>query len=175
MPSGEKSMPYCKNCGSKIPEGATYCPTCGKPVLTLKQLTLATWGERIIAWIIDIIILSIILVPINFFLTITWPGYHMIPWFPRGIPFVDFGASNLVYFVYWSIAEGVYGQSAGKIIMRIRLTDLDGKPARPARAAIESVGKAFLLPIDLILGWILYPGKRQRIFNYLSGTIVVRT
>jgi uncharacterized RDD family membrane protein YckC len=59
--------------------------------------------------------------------------------------------------------------------MRIRLTNLDGKHAGPARAAIESVGKAYLLPIDLILGWILHPRKRQRIFNYLSGTIVVRT
>jgi uncharacterized RDD family membrane protein YckC len=168
-------MSYCKNCGNKIPEDATYCPTCGKPVLTPKQLTLATWGERIVAWIIDIIILSIILAPINFFLTITWPGYPIISWFPRWIPFVDFGTSNLVCFVYWTIAEGVYGQSVGKLIMRIRLTDFDGRPAGPARAAIESVGKAFLLPIDLILGWILYPGKRQRIFNYLSGTIIVRT
>jgi uncharacterized RDD family membrane protein YckC len=43
-----------------------------------------------------------------------------------------------------------------------------------AQAALESVGKAFLLPLDLILGWILHPRKRQRILNYLSGTIVLR-
>jgi uncharacterized RDD family membrane protein YckC len=175
MPLEEKPMPYCKNCGNKISGDAAYCPTCGKLVQTPTQLTLATWGERIIAWIIDIIILSIILAPINFFLTITWPGYHIIPWFPRWVPFVDFGASNLVHFLYWTIAEGAYGQSVGKIIMRTKLTDLDGKHAGPARAAIESVGKAFLLPIDLILGLILHARKRQRIFNYLSGTIVVRT
>jgi hypothetical protein len=36
------------------------------------------------------------------------------------------------------------------------------------QAAVESVGKAFLLPLDCLLGWIL------RIFNYLSETIVIR-
>jgi uncharacterized RDD family membrane protein YckC len=61
------------------------------------------------------------------------------------------------------------------MIMHIKVTTLDGKPAGPGRAAIESVGKAYLLPIDLILGWILHPAKMQRIFNYLSGTIVIRT
>jgi len=43
-----------------------------------------------------------------------------------------------------------------------------------AQAAIESIGKAFLLPLDCIIGWILYPSRRQRLFNYLSDTIVVR-
>ncbi len=25
-------MPYCKNCGKELPEGATFCPNCGVPV-----------------------------------------------------------------------------------------------------------------------------------------------
>ena len=25
-------MPYCKNCGKELPEGATFCPNCGAPV-----------------------------------------------------------------------------------------------------------------------------------------------
>jgi len=168
-------MPNCKNCGNNVPEDAAYCPTCGQQVQALRQITLATWGERLVAYIIDVVILSIILVPLNFFLSTALPGTRLVPWFPRWIPFVDFGTSNLVYFLYWTITEGTYGQSIGKTIMRIRLTNLDGKHAGPARAAIESVGKAYLLPIDLILGWILHPRKRQRIFNYLSGTIVTRT
>jgi hypothetical protein len=62
------------------------------------------------------------------------------------IPFVDFGISNLVYFLCWTITERTYGQSIGKTIMRIRLTNLDGEHAGPARAAIERVGKACLHP-----------------------------
>jgi uncharacterized RDD family membrane protein YckC len=58
--------------------------------------------------------------------------------------------------------------------MRLKVTRLDGKPASVAQAAVESVGKAFLLPLDLLLGWALWPRRRQRVFNYLSETIVIR-
>jgi uncharacterized RDD family membrane protein YckC len=72
------------------------------------------------------------------------------------------------------LMEGLYGQSLGKMIMKLKVTRLDGKPTNLTQAAIQSVGKAFLLPLDCILGWILYPTKRQRLFNYLSETIVTR-
>ncbi|MFL6379379.1 MAG: RDD family protein, partial [Nitrososphaeraceae archaeon] len=41
-------------------------------------------------------------------------------------------------------------------------------------AAIESFGKAFLLPLDVLLGWIFTNYKRQRIFNSISDSIVVK-
>jgi uncharacterized RDD family membrane protein YckC len=87
---------------------------------------------------------------------------------------MDFGASNVIYFLYWMLSEGIYGQSIGKMIMRIRMTQMDGKVPNMGQAAIESIGKAFLLPIDVIVGWIFYSKRRQRLFNYLSNTIVVR-
>jgi uncharacterized RDD family membrane protein YckC len=40
--------------------------------------------------------------------------------------------------------------------------------------AIQSFGKAFLLPIDVFFGWIFTNDKRQRLFNRASDTIVVR-
>jgi hypothetical protein len=60
------------------------------------------------------------------------------------------------------------------MIMRIKITRLDGRVPNMGQAAIESVGKAFLLPIDVIVGWFLYSSRRQRLFNYLSNTIIVR-
>jgi uncharacterized RDD family membrane protein YckC len=70
--------------------------------------------------------------------------------------------------------EGAYGQSLGKMIIRIKVVRLDGERMNMPQAALESVGKAFLLPLDCLLGWILYPSKKQRIFNYISETIVTR-
>jgi hypothetical protein len=52
---------------------------------------------------------------------------------------------------------------------------LDGKLINFTQAAIQSIGKAFFLSLDCILGWILYPRKRQRAFNHLSETSVVKT
>jgi uncharacterized RDD family membrane protein YckC len=58
--------------------------------------------------------------------------------------------------------------------MRIKVVKIDGAALNMADAAIESVGKTFLLPIDLLIGWILYPRKRQRIFNFITRTIVIK-
>lgn len=168
-------MPHCTSCGAKLPEGATYCPKCGTPVETVAQPILASWGTRFIAWLIDIIILGIILGSIKLVAWIAWPSFVWAPSSLRWIPFIDFGLDNVIYFLYWMFMEGIYGQSIGKIIMRLELTRLNGESVSMAQSAIESIGKAFLLPIDCIIGWILYPMNRQRLFNFLSETIVVRS
>ena len=164
----EAPTPYCRNCAAKVPAGAEYCTNCGEPVKSVK-LTLASWGERFIAWLIDMIILGILLGP-----WITLPGFIWAPYFPRWIPFVDFGSKNVIYFLYWTLMEGVYEQSIGKMAMKIKVTQLDGKRTDVVHALIESLGKAFLLPVDCIIGWILYPTKRQRLFNYISETVIVK-
>jgi hypothetical protein len=58
--------------------------------------------------------------------------------------------------------------------LRIKTTDLAGNKADVRSAAIQSFGKAFLLPIDVILGWIFTNDKRQRIFSRAGNTIVVK-
>lgn len=49
-----------------------------------------------------------------------------------------------------------------------------GKSIDTKSAALESLGKSFLLPIDVILGWLFTNNKRQRIFNKISNTIVIK-
>jgi uncharacterized RDD family membrane protein YckC len=167
-------MPYCKNCGSELPEGATFCPKCGVAVEGVERLRLAVWAERFVAWLIDIVILSLFLVPLRITWLASWPNLTIFPWAAGWIPFVDLGFSNVVYFVYWLYMESVYGQSIGKMIMRIKVTGLNGERADFVQVAIESIGKAFLLLLDLIIGWILYPRRRQRLLNHLSQTVVIR-
>jgi uncharacterized RDD family membrane protein YckC len=70
--------------------------------------------------------------------------------------------------------ESGYGQSFGKMIMRLKATRLDGGPLDVGHAALESVGKAFFPLLDFLLGWGLYPRRRQRIFNNISETIVTK-
>lgn len=166
-------MPSCRNCGTELPENAAYCPKCGMAVQLAPQPRLAYWGERFLAWLIDIAILWVILAPFNLLALLGWPGLAAFPSVPFWIPF-NFGLNNVVYFAYWMFMEGFYGRSLGKMVMRIKVTKPNGEPAEVWQAAVESIGKAFLLPLDIILGLILYPRKMQRLFNYLSGTIVLK-
>ena len=178
-------MPYCKNCGNELQPDALFCPKCGTPVATPEQATrsaagssaalglkIAYWGERFVAWLIDVIIIGIV---VGLLGLLTWFGFGSFSWWsgwPSWMPF--FNWSGIVYFLYWFLLDGAYGQSLGKMIMHLSVVRLDGSRINMGQAALESVGKAFILPLDLLLGWILYPRRRQRLFNYVSETIVIR-
>jgi uncharacterized RDD family membrane protein YckC len=178
-------MPYCKKCGNELPEEAKYCPVCGTPV-TMEAaptpavpvasqpsgLKLALWGERFIAWLIDVIIIGVVVGILGLFSLLAgvtwWSGW------PGWLPFFNLNVGGVLYFLYWMFMDGAYGQSFGKMIMRLKITRLDGSQIGMGNAALESVGKAFLLPLDCLLGWILFPKRKQRIFNYISETIVIK-
>jgi len=171
-------MPYCVICGNRIDEDAVHCANCGtriplqseqySRVVLGSKYELADWGTRFIAWLIDMIILGII------FSLITLPGLNLIPQVLSWVPFIDFGSKNIIYFGYWTFMEGLYSQSIGKMALKIKTVQEDGNTLNLVIAAIESFGKAFLLPIDCIIGWIFYSQKNQRLFNYISNTIVVK-
>jgi uncharacterized RDD family membrane protein YckC len=59
--------------------------------------------------------------------------------------------------------------------LKVKTTDINGARADVRNAAIQSFGKSFLLPIDVILGWIFTNEKRQRIFSRAGNTIVIKT
>lgn len=176
-------MPYCRKCGTEVTADAVFCANCGASVDNISRstilpgtrVTVASWGERIIAWIIDMIALNIIIFPVKLLIAAAWPSFLWAPDYLRWIPFVDIGMDQIIYFFYWTFLEGTNGQSLGKMIMRIKVTQLNGEPIEISQAAIATIGKAFLLPIDLLLGWILYPSHKQRLFNHLSETIVTKS
>lgn len=80
---------------------------------------------------------------------------------------------RILYFLYFTFMDYRYGQSIGKIAVKIRVQHISGRPVEIEEAAIEGFGKSSLLPLDLIIGCLLYPGKNQRLFNNLSNTVVV--
>jgi len=181
-------MPYCKNCGNELPEGAQFCPKCGTAVTKSEEqiveapvqpvaasgLKLAFWGERFVAWLIDVVLIGAVFLVIGLFTFLSGLTYGLVPGWPSWIPFFSFNPNGVVLFLYWMLMEGSSGQSLGKMLMRIKVVHVDGTPVNMGNAAVESVGKAFLLPLDCIVGWILYPRSRQRLFNHISRTVVVK-
>lgn len=138
-----------------------------------RQLHIAKWSTRFWAWLIDVIVVGAV---VNAF----WGAVGvMAVWSVN--PFLlgdvgEFGSLNgLGLWVYWMLLDGYRGQSIGKLVLNLKVTDRAGNQIDYGAAAIESFGKAFLLPIDLIIGALVYEGKKLRLFNRLSETIVIET
>jgi len=146
-----------------------------------ETIVLARWIDRFLAWLIDFIIVSIGLAIL--FTVISLPFWIVYPqWFEstntnmafRNAGPFNYIISSLVFMAYWTYFESTSGQSIGKKLLHLKTTGLGGKNINPKTALIESFGKAFLLPIDVILGWIFTNDKRQRIFNRASNTVVIK-
>jgi uncharacterized RDD family membrane protein YckC len=90
---------------------------------------------------------------------------------PGALPFL---ITSIVFFGYWTYFEYTRGQSIGKMVMRIKTTDLSGNKPSLKSVMLGSFGKSFLLVIDIVLGWIFTDEKRQRIFNRAGNTIVIK-
>ncbi|KEQ57322.1 RDD domain-containing protein [Marine Group I thaumarchaeote SCGC AAA799-E16] len=136
------------------------------------KILLAKWSDRFIAWLIDFIIISSISTAIIFvsFGSIDYEFKENMFWAENS----QYIPTSVIFFVYWTVLEYKTGQTIGKKILNLKSTNMHGKAPSLKGILISSFGKSFLLPFDVVLGWILTNQNRQRIFNKLGGTIVVK-
>lgn len=149
-------------------------PVCIRPVPD-KTLYLAKWSARFWAWLIDFIIILLFL---NIVRGIADPFWKIpLLWDYRHWEILELTFQTIFFFLYWTVMEGFdgRGQSIGKMVMNLKVTNRDGSKISYRAAALESFGKAFLLPFDCLIGWLAMPGSKLRVFNRISHTIVIKT
>ena len=133
-------------------------------IVYANDITLAKWQDRFLAWFVDFAIVSV-------GIGIAAGLAHTFGYFVHAEWYVTVSA---IFFAYWVILEYRSGQSLGKQLLNLKTTRINGTAPRLIDCIVNSFGKAFLLPVDVILGWIFADKKRQRIFNRLSNTIVIK-
>ena len=134
------------------------------------EITLAKWTDRFFAWLIDFIIISSISTVI-IFVSFGTIDYGSDDFWIENIQYVP---TSILFFMYWVILEFKTGQTVGKKMFNLKTTDIHGDMPSLKGVMIGSFGKAFLLPLDVLLGWIITNESRQRIFNKLGDTIVIK-
>ena len=136
------------------------------------KIIIAKWTDRFVAWLIDFIIVSVILTSIIF----AYYGTMYYEFEGEGfwVENSQFLPTSIIFFAYWMILEYKTGQTIGKKILNLKVIDISGNKASLKGIVISSFGKSFLLPLDMILGLILTNEKRQRVFNKLGDTLVVK-
>lgn len=126
-------------------------------------IRIASWTDRFLAGLVDCAILAVgVGVPLH----LTMSSYlHVDPHLT--IP-------SLALFAYNVISEYKFGQTIGKKTLGIKTIKFDDTKLSLKDSSVNSFGKVFLLPIDFIGGLVILGRKRQRLFNKLSDTIVIK-
>lgn len=190
---------FCNNCGTQAEQNDVFCTVCGdrldlfetrfrseapyeEPHPDSDQLIVANFGTRFWAWLIDIVLIFSIIEGLRW---VAYIGTGSQSWFPTGFDIFSFGPGPILLFAYWFVCSWQWGQSLGQKALGLELVDQTTGALlkdNPGKVALSVFGKAFLLPIDMIIGWILGGqwereagvNLKQRLFQRLAGTTVVR-
>src|SRR3989454_1859166 len=191
----EYSLVYCWKCASELREDAAFCSKCGATVRGTMGVQSPTgfellrddksvqnhWARRLIAYIIDVALVAVVLtiiaivVSIPFLIGIGFPAVEMFPvvwaaWWGLWLG----GPISLVPFLYFLLAEGLYGRTLGKEIMGLRVQRVDGKPMDMRSSLIRNISKIYwvLLLIDVAVGLGTHGEMSQKWSDRYIGTKV---
>ena len=134
------------------------------------------WLLRVIAFIIDSIIIGIVAGIIYFFVILSLifgGGLWLFGWeFYLGLPFL-LGILELLYFMFM---EASYGATLGKKVLGLQVQMVNGSKVTFDKAFIRNISKVYWL--FLLLDWILAIAtaghdQRQKYTDRIAGTTVV--
>jgi len=188
---------YCTHCGAAVDERARFCPTCGNvlapqidaplavtppPAPAAPVVSVARYGGfwiRFVAVVIDAVLLTAVLAPVYLviFVGVLGAGHAVgMPW--RGRHLVMWIAGRSLFFVAWWLYEALLWSSprqatVGKMLLHLRVTDLQGNPVSFARATARHFSK-YLSGFFFFIGYIMaaFTERHQALHDMIAGTLV---
>ena len=196
----------CAHCGTPASPGAKYCESCGAPLGTQPaQAVQPTFAPasgyqaprtyvphvappyqgvaiRFVAILIDTIIIAIIggilSIPFNALAVITNSASGTVTVSPASA--VGGLVSLAVFVLYFTLLEGHYGQTVGKMAVKIKVVrEADGAPIDYSEAAVRTILRfldliPYIIPYLLGATLIWSSDKKQRLGDRVARTVVVK-
>ncbi|MEW6399145.1 MAG: RDD family protein [Bacillota bacterium] len=134
----------------------------------------ASFGRRLVAYILDGIIVDVALVIVAFVLAgVGLAGGAS----PESIKHTTAIIGLLLGLTYATLFTGLLGQTPGKMALGIKVVGPGGGPPGIGRAFLREVIGKFLSGLILLLGylWMLWDAKKQCWHDRLADTVVVLT
>ena len=196
----------CARCGTPASPGAKYCESCGAPLGTQPaQAVQPTFAPasgyqaprtyvphvappyqgvaiRFVAILIDTIIIAII----GGILSISFNALAVITNSPSGTVTVSPASavgglvSLAVFVLYFTLLEGHYGQTVGKMAVKIKVVrEADGAPIDYSEAAVRTILRfldliPYIIPYLLGATLIWSSDKKQSLGDRVARTVVVK-
>jgi uncharacterized RDD family membrane protein YckC len=141
------------------------------------------FGRRILAVVVDILVLSIVDFIINGVFGVT----HVVsgsPVPPLGGGFTDFASATdvgwfwltLIWVVYYLSLEALFGATVGKWALGLRVTDREGRRPRLGQILVRNLVRVVdALPVGYLIGGgvALLSSGRQRLGDHAAHTLVL--
>jgi uncharacterized RDD family membrane protein YckC len=132
------------------------------------------WLRRLVAFVIDTIIVSLIagvLIVIPLYL---WTLTTGLPWYvfnPFSFPFF----TGIISVLYFSFLEAYYGWTFGKHLMNLRTVKLDGQKPSLDLAFLRNLSKIYwiLALLDTVIALATPGDPHQKLTDRVAGTTVV--
>ena len=124
--------------------------------------------RRVIAYVLDFIVVSAIMWIISYFLFALIGGkniYQVYQYLPFAVP--------VLIMVYFVLTEKLFAASIGKAIMNLQVKSKNGAKISWIQAIVRNLTKIYWVPIifDWLIGKIL---RTDRLFNNITRTTVVK-
>lgn len=203
---------FCSNCGTANVDGATFCTQCGKSLVVAAppgaastysetptsvtgaayapQLFYAGFWLRLVAYLIDSVILGIvyvILIVIVIFASGVAAMLRNLPEHPtpelflRGAFIVAIlvliAAATAITWLYYAWMESSPSQGTlGKMAMGLVVTDMQYRPVSFARASGRFFARFITRLIPLWIGYIMagFTSKKQALHDMIASCLVLR-
>ena len=186
-------MAFCAKCGKQLDADAAFCPKCGTPVAggsaaapspgtpisgidsVIKQpVAQEYWVQRIVAFIIDAIIVYIVLGILALAYALPFFFIGGIGAMATMIAGVFSFVAGIVLVLYFSLIESYSGTSLGKRAMGLFVKSKTGKNPTLVEAFIRNISKIYwvLLFLDIIIGLATTQAYTQKFSDRFAGTSV---
>ena len=127
------------------------------------------FSKRVIAYILDFIIVSLFMGILSYFTFVIVGPSNVYSIYQYSVYFVA-----ILIFAYFVLCEKIAGASMGKAIMNIEVRSRNGYQITWPQAIVRNLTKILWVPIifDWFIGKLL---KTDRLLNNITHTIVVKT
>jgi uncharacterized RDD family membrane protein YckC len=179
---------YCSRCGTQNSSDSQFCIHCGcalgtvptvQPTAVVTAPRYGGFWVRVIAAIVDAIIVQVVVVPISFIVGmvvgVAGVATHSTG---SGIQLISSGLGGLIGLVgdwlYGAMMESSVRQATlGKMIFGMKVTDLQGRRISFGRATGRHFAK-ILSALTLCIGFIMagFTEKKQALHDMIAGTLV---
>ncbi len=142
---------------------------------TSGQLDLSLWLIRLIAYIIDGIIIFVVTVILGIIAAIALVTTGSL--FLFGGLWITFGLFGLLSILYFIVLDVVWGATIGKRVMGLQVQTVQGARIDFVKSIIRNISK--INPLLVFLDWLIAivtagPDKRQKLTDRWAGTTVAQ-